>query len=146
MLRLQKAIVAEILAHAEAGAPHEVVGLVWADAQGVQMVEQLRNTHADPERYYNTDPAEILSAYRRMEAAGGLPVAFYHSHPSGRADPSETDMQGAMNAGLHYLIAYPEAIVDEAQRKPGYVRQWILSAWQCVEMHLLLEDTYEVTP
>ena len=139
MLRLQKATVATILREAEAGVPHEVVGFVWA-AKGVQYVELLNNAHPDPNQYYDVDPVEMMRAYRKMELAEGWPVAFYHSHPGGKSDPSEQDMLGAMNVGLHYLIAYPWSLDQDRSNEPV----WRLSAWRCLEMQVLVQEEYEV--
>jgi proteasome lid subunit RPN8/RPN11 len=139
MLRLQKATVADILREAEAGVPHEVVGFVWA-AKGVQHVEPLRNTHPDPNQYYSVDDLELTRVYRKMDQAEGWPVGFYHSHPGGKPDPSEQDMIGAMNVGMHYLIAYPDYFCPDGMCEPV----WRLSVWHCIEMQVLVSDDYEV--
>jgi hypothetical protein len=55
-------------------------------------------------------------------------------------------MQGAFNVGMYYLIAYPEETVDEAQQRSGYVRQWLLGAWECIEMGVLVSADYLEVP
>jgi desampylase len=145
MLRLQKATVAAILREAEATPTVEVCGLVWASKAGEQTVVPLRNSHKEPERYYDIDPAELLAAYRRMEEAEGAPLAFYHSHPNGTPDPSEADMMGAMNTGMHYLIAYPWRRDDMVLPGEPCEPVWRLSTWECIMMQVLVEDQYEVS-
>ena len=149
MLRLQKATVREILRWASQHPELEVCGLVWASERpGAfrQTVWPLPNVHPDPRQYYRTAPKDVREAFDAMDQQGGTPLAWYHSHPSGKPDPSETDMAGAFNVGMHYLIAYPEAVVDEAQHRPGYVRQWMLSAWECLETGLLVGADYLEVP
>lgn len=141
MLHLQKATVATILRWASAYPNVEVCGLVWAAGSG-QIVHPLRNMHPEPGKYYRTAPKDVREAFDAMDREGGSPLAWYHSHPSGKPDPSETDMAGAFDTAMYYLIAYPEAMVDEAQQRPGYVRQWTLSAWECLEPGLLLSADY----
>jgi proteasome lid subunit RPN8/RPN11 len=137
MLRLQKATVAAILRHAEAHPTQEVCGLVWANARA-QVVRALTNVHPHPARYYRVAPKDLREAYDVMDADGGEPIAFYHSHPSGKRDPSEEDMLGAFNAGMHYLIAYPDTVNGRAQ--------WNLTAWECLSPQILVEEQYEVAP
>ncbi len=147
MLRLQKATVRDILAEAEASPTVEVCGLVWR-AKGGETVYSLRNIHKDPERYYAVDPADMMVAYRRMDEEDGVPLAFYHSHPGGKPDPSEQDMAGALNVDLHYLIAYPWVPEFEKDQAAFYGAQgpvWRLSAWECISMQILIQDNYEVT-
>lgn len=132
MLRLQKATTRTILRWAAQHPQVEVCGLVWASERG-QTVHPLRNVHTDPARYYATDPRDVRDAFAAMDREHGEPLAWYHSHPGGKWDPSETDMDGAFNTGMYYLIAYPKA------------PEWQLSAWECIEPGILLSaDWLEV--
>lgn len=104
----------------------EVCGMVWA-RDDVQTVWGLRNVHPEPTKYWRVAPADLREAYRIMDDTSGSPIAFYHSHPSGRRDPSEEDMQGALNVGLLYVIAYPVGL------------EWELSEWECIAPQVLVE-------
>jgi desampylase len=109
----------------------EICGMVWQHLEsGVQTVWALQNTHSDPSRYYAIDHLELQDAFRMMEKANSVQLAFYHSHPGGKPDPSEADMEGALNVGLHYLILYPQDGNEE----------WGISAWDCIEMGILVGD------
>jgi desampylase len=135
------------LIRAGASAPHEeVCGLVWGNRDG-QRVVPLRNTHPDPSKYYSVEAGDLQRAYEAMDHAGGEPLAFYHSHPSGRSDPSETDMQGAFNVGMYYLILYPETQDLMARQyvvKVGMVTTWKMSAWECIEPGILVAAEWTV--
>lgn len=145
MLRLQKATVVEILRWAQSYPAIEVCGFLWAVGDR-QVVVPLRNTHPDPARYYSVDERELTEAYRLMDRRGGEPLAFYHSHPGGKPDPSEQDMLGALNTGLHYLIAYPWMRDDVVLPGEPDLPVWRLSVWECIGMQILVEDKYEVLP
>lgn len=148
MLRLQQATVIEVLRWAQAHPTLEVCGFVWCLGEQ-QVVNPLRNTHPDPTRYYSVDARELAEVYRVMDQRGGEPLAFYHSHPGGKPDPSEQDMLGAMNVGMHYLIVYPwepQFSKDQAAFHGAEGPIWRLSAWECIGMQILVEDQYEVIP
>jgi proteasome lid subunit RPN8/RPN11 len=110
----------------------EICGMIWQHPSGMQTVWSLSNMHSQPDRFYTIDPAELKRGYEAMDSAGCTLLAFYHSHPSGKPDPSETDMQGALNEGVHYLIVYPVA------------GEWRVSAWECIEMGVLVGDEVRV--
>lgn len=148
MLRLQKATLAAVKAYAEAEHDREVCGLVWATGAGVQTVHPLPNVHSDPVHYYRTAPKDVRHAFDLMDREGAEPLAWYHSHPGGKADPSEEDSLGAFNIGMHYLIAYPE----KARLLAGdgtflnEHRMWEVSAWECLDAGVLVQADYIVTP
>ena len=151
MLRLLTTTVAALIAEASASPDREVCGLVWASADwpgdgAVEHVRPLRNVHPDPAKYYRVSTSDLREAYREMDDLDGEPVAWYHSHPSGKSDPSETDMQGAMDPGMHYLILYPEFEELKASlgQVIGRVSHWQVSAWECLEPGLLLQADFEV--
>lgn len=144
MLRLQKSTVATILRWASRHHQVEVCGLVWATERG-QTVHPLPNEHPEPEKYYRTAPKDVRAAFGIMDQEGGKPLAWYHSHPSGKPDPSEADMQGAFNVGMYYLIAYPWSPDHLLPGEPGEP-VWRLSVYECIAIGVLLESEYEVVP
>jgi proteasome lid subunit RPN8/RPN11 len=138
MLTLTKDAVINILRWAEQHADVEVTGFV-AEGPAGQRVQPMTNVASHPDRFYDWDPIEMMKRYGEMDGADERPVAIYHSHPSGRREPSETDMQGALNVGLHYVIAYPNYL---HHHDDGPV--WRLSVWECIDMGILVESEYEV--
>lgn len=153
MLRLQKATVADILTHAAQATGLEVVGLVWQTSgpndAPVQVVRRLRNVHSQPDKYYSVSPAELMRAYRDMDQEGGEPLAFYHSHPGGKPDPSEEDMLGAMNVGMHYLIAHPTRTEMKVMGRADPIVvtgiPWRLSAWECISPQILVGAELDIS-
>lgn len=111
-----------------AGAPAEVCGVLVgdrardADSEGEGVTEAdaadrvaeavpVANVADDPERLYELDPAETVAAIEDAEARGRDVIGFYHSHPRGPVEPSETDRERATWTGSVYAIVAPEEIV-----------------------------------
>lgn len=93
---------------ARTGAPEEVVG-VLAGSHGVAESTVSRayraNNAADrPTARYEIEPSEAVELLERIDAAGLECVGFYHSHPTGPAEPSETDARLAAWPGYSYVV------------------------------------------
>ena len=109
--------------------PHvEVCGMVADSGRVIPM----KNESSQPDTQYQWGVEEMRAQFWEMDKRHEEPVAFYHSHPSGKPDPSEVDMIGALNAGMIYLIAY--------QGDAG----WTLSAWLCLEPGILVGEPLDV--
>lgn len=101
-----------------AGAATEVCGVLVGDgasdadaADRVAEAVPVANVAADPERFYELDPAETVATIEDAESRGRDVIGFYHSHPRGPAEPSETDRDRATWTGYVYAIVAPEEIV-----------------------------------
>lgn len=110
MLRIPRAVLEAILAHARAAAPEEACGILAGRAEGASRVVAqaipVRNAHEEPRVGYRLDPEEQLRAILRIEDDPSLElVGFYHSHPQGPAAFSATDRAEASWPGASYLLA-----------------------------------------
>jgi desampylase len=54
---------------------------------------------------FEIDPAAHIALLRAVRGTGRAIVGCYHSHPNGRAEPSERDRAGASETGFVWLIA-----------------------------------------
>jgi proteasome lid subunit RPN8/RPN11 len=108
MLRLDPGVREEVVDHAREGAPAEVCGVLGgrydASASTATTARRAENVAATPRTRYELDPAEQLRLLDEIEEAGDDVVGFYHSHPAGPADPSETDAAQATWEGYSYVI------------------------------------------
>lgn len=153
MLKLQAVTVAAILRMASRYPDIEVCGLVWGSERLGQVTHPLPNVHSDPGKYYRTAPKDVREAFAIMDEEKGELIAWYHSHPGGKPDPSEEDMRGAFNVGLHYLIAYPWYADTEIRSWGSDVpvrtdrdSVWRISTWECIAVGVLVESEYEIIP
>ncbi len=94
---------AEIIAHARAGCPEEVCGIIAGTAEEGAMLYRGRNTSAAPAVAYELDD-ETLAKQIEFEDAGLAMAAIYHSHPRGPQTPSSTDVERAFYPDSVYLI------------------------------------------
>ncbi len=130
-----------LLGHLTAAALLEGVGLLGGRDDGATVRAEAfypgSNVDASPTRY-TMEPAEVLAAFRAMEAAGGRLVAIVHSHPSSPPIPSVTDLVEAR---------YPDAfllIVGLAGAEP-LARCWRLipgrnaGSWEAAESRVVVE-------
>lgn len=96
-----------IVTHLAAVLPNEGVGLVATVTTGDEerAVAFFPGTNLDhsPTRY-TMDPAEVLAAFRVMDANGWRLGAIAHSHASSGPSPSATDLQEAYYPDAFMLI------------------------------------------
>ncbi|CAN5724964.1 hypothetical protein BH23GEM9_BH23GEM9_13100 [soil metagenome] len=105
--------------HAVALAPAEccggLIGAISRERIDVRGLVPLRNVADDPARYL-IEADTVLRLERHATATGRHVVGFYHSHPCGSAEPSDTDLDLA-SPGYVYVIV---------QSSSGAVRGWRL--------------------
>ncbi|MHB8605842.1 MAG: M67 family metallopeptidase [Thermoplasmatota archaeon] len=128
MLRIPRAVVEDIVAHAREGRPNEVCGMLVGaregegagggagrvegprEGRGVRRVVRhfrVANVHARPVGEYLLDAKEQLRITLLAEDELGLEVVgFYHSHPAGPPRLSATDAARASWPGASYFLVW----------------------------------------
>jgi proteasome lid subunit RPN8/RPN11 len=112
-LELPDAVRRRIVDHARTGAPGEVVGVLAGRHEEPSRVDRAyRATNAAdrPEVRYEIEPTEELELLERIDESGLDVVGFYHSHPRGPLEPSDTDARLAAWPGYSYVIV---SLADE---------------------------------
>ena len=105
MLRIDRAIYDEIIAHARRDHPDEACGVVAGPA-GSDRAERfvlMLNAARSP-TFYEFDSGDLLQLYREMDANDEEPVVIYHSHTATEAYPSRTDISYASEPNAHYVL------------------------------------------
>lgn len=118
VVRLDRRLAEEMIAHARQGAPEEVCGIL-AGAEGhLTRLYRMRNVADNPVVTYHMDPHEQLRVFQEIEDDRGWEIAgIYHSHPASPAYPSPTDMRLAFYPDAVYFIvslARPDAPIIRA--------------------------------
>jgi len=138
-VRVRRAVVDAIVAHARREHPRECCGLLVGDAHETIEAVAVSNVADDPLRQYVVSPAEHLAEIRRCRersrAGATLDViGAYHSHPHSPAQPSPTDLERACRDFL-FVIAGPVSEAAGIQ-----VRGYRLSEIEFEEVQLLVVD------
>ncbi|WP_082443444.1 MULTISPECIES: Mov34/MPN/PAD-1 family protein [unclassified Sphingomonas] len=92
------------LLRAAAESAVEICGILRGQDGRVLIAELTRNVADDPARHFEIDPAALFTALRDARRGGLAVLGWYHSHPSGSADPSATDAAQAAADGALWLI------------------------------------------
>jgi proteasome lid subunit RPN8/RPN11 len=129
-LRITKAAVDAIVAHAREAAPDECCGLLIGSPTRIEQAHRARNLHASPSRFL-IDPQDHFAAIRAARAAGRAVVGVYHSHPSTPPEPSATDLAEATYAEYLYAIV-------SVRTEPAELRLFRLEAAEFVEESLVV--------
>jgi proteasome lid subunit RPN8/RPN11 len=106
-MRISKALLDEVVAHALEDPANEVCGLIAVTDDGERTatgVLRATNIHASPMKF-EIDPMELLALHNRIEEQGQVLGAIYHSHVRSPPYPSQTDVNFARSwPGIEWLI------------------------------------------
>jgi proteasome lid subunit RPN8/RPN11 len=132
-MRISRALLDEVIAHARAEAPNECVGMVASRDGEAVAVHRAANKAASPLRY-EIDGMEQYRIQSAIEDAGLELGAIYHSHTRSAPEPSQTDIN---------LAFYPEAlyvIVGLKDADAAEVRAWNIVDGKVSEAQLEVVD------
>lgn len=110
-LLIPRAIYDAILAHARAGKPAEVCGLLRGRDGVITGILPAANAAPNPITDYEVEASALLIQFEWEEAGDEL-IAIYHSHPADPAYPSASDAIQAYYPDSVYLIC---SLLDDAQ-------------------------------
>jgi proteasome lid subunit RPN8/RPN11 len=92
-----------IVSHAKESVPREACGLVIGHDGLVTDIITMKNLSPNSD-HFRMDPLEQLGVFQRLEKEQKELMAIYHSHPSGPAYPSNTDIDEFYYPGVISLI------------------------------------------
>jgi len=93
-VKISRALVDEMVAHAREDLPNECCGMIGGRDGVATSVVRVENAAASPLRY-EMDPQGQFDALKRIEDGGDELVGIYHSHTRSAAYPSQTDVNEA---------------------------------------------------
>jgi len=109
-IHVPPAVLAELRRAAADCAPAECCGILLGDADAISAAVPARNVHPTPATHFEIDPQALVEAYRGARAGGPQVAGYYHSHPSGSAEPSATDQAMAHGDGKVWAIIGRDAV------------------------------------
>jgi [CysO sulfur-carrier protein]-S-L-cysteine hydrolase len=106
-MKISKALLDEVVAHALEDPANEVCGLIAVTDDGERTatgVLRATNIHHSPMKF-EIDPMELLALHNKIEDQGQALGAIYHSHVRSPPYPSQTDVNFARSwPGIEWLI------------------------------------------
>ena len=103
-MRIARALLDEIVAHAVRDAPNECCGVIAGRDGTASAVHATENVVASPFRF-EIDGLALIGLIDRFEADGDELAAIYHSHTRSDPYPSQTDLNfAALWPGVEWLI------------------------------------------
>jgi proteasome lid subunit RPN8/RPN11 len=103
-IELPRALVNQILHHAQATPDLEVCGLVGAKDGLPHSCHPVANAAAAPQTRFQLDPQGQIDAMRQIRDSGEALFAIFHSHPAAPAEPSPADLAEAAYPDALYLV------------------------------------------
>jgi proteasome lid subunit RPN8/RPN11 len=104
MLRFPRSVFDTLLAEAAKTHPEECCGILLGTGTHIDRAAPAANVHPDPARHFEIDPQALIDAHRGARAGGPEVIGYYHSHPTGNAEPSATDRAQAAHDGSVWAI------------------------------------------
>ena len=102
VLKLKSSHWQEMYRHVAARIPLEACGLLAGKQDEVEAVLKVHNAEQSPVRF-RMDPQEQYNAFEWIDANGLDLIGIYHSHPSGPALASPTDIAEAAYDVVHVI-------------------------------------------
>jgi desampylase len=110
VVELTSGTIATLLEEARLAHPRECCGLLLGKGDRVALAQPAANVHPEPMRHFEIDPKALISAHRAARVGGLDVLGYYHSHPSGRAQPSASDQSAASGDGRVWAIVAGGAV------------------------------------
>ncbi len=103
-IHIPRKITNQLLHLAQISPELEVCGLVGSKNGLPSSCYPVKNTAKHPQRRFQLDAGQQISAMAKMRDQGEQLFAIYHSHPSSPATPSSADLEQASYPEALYLI------------------------------------------
>ncbi len=137
---MRKSTLEAIKAHAAAEMPREACGFVVATGPKKVGTVKARNIAGDPRTHFRIAPEDFLAAEKL-----GTITHVYHTHPNGRAIPSDADRAACQAVDIPFLIvAFPVdehvVIKPDGWVAPLYGREFVHGVHDC---YAFVRDYYK---
>jgi proteasome lid subunit RPN8/RPN11 len=109
VLKLPRAYVDEMIAHARENAPNECCGIIAGNSGKATKLYRAKNAAESPYRY-EVDTRDLVRINNDIQDNNWDFLVIYHSHTGTEAYPSETDRRLAFYPDAYYVLV---SLMDE---------------------------------
>lgn len=120
-IELTRAVIERVLSESAQAFPEEACGLLLGVADRIEQAIPTDNVHPSPRTHFEIDPQALVDAHRTARGGGPQVLGYYHSHPSGPAEPSATDRAFANGDGQVWAIAGEGGVTFWRDDEGGFV-------------------------
>jgi proteasome lid subunit RPN8/RPN11 len=120
-IRVSRPVMEALLSEAARSAPDECCGVLFGHDGLIEGAKPAANVADDPRRRFEIEPQSLVDAHRASRAGGPQVLGYYHSHPSGPAEPSATDRAQAAHDGSIWAIVGTSAVTFWRDEEAGFV-------------------------
>ena len=99
--------------------PLECCGLLLGTREEVSAIKLTANVADQPAVTFEIDPSQLIAAQKAERQGDAQLTGYFHSHPGGKAEPSETDAQMALPDGRIWMIIAGENITAWRAQENG---------------------------
>ena len=133
-LHVAPAAYAELVRTAVLALPHECVGALLGRQTHVVETVPVQGRLPSPCRF-DAAPAGLMEAEQRARGMGREIVAYFHSHPTCEARPSQADLASQLWPDLppHYHVIVSQQDAGRPVIQPFYIRD---GRWEAVPLVL----------
>ncbi len=101
----------DALVAAAAATPHvEVCGLLFGTQDWINDLSITRNVAIVPSSSFEIDAAALVAAHRSARNGGPRITGYFHSHPNGACEPSQTDAESMTGDGSIWAIVAADRV------------------------------------
>ncbi len=116
-LMITTGLIEKMRAHALSCFPEEACGILGGNGNHVNYVLPITNELHSPDRF-RMAPEEQFKAFMWLEQISLQMLGYYHSHPSGPAYPSKTDLRQFSYPGVVLVLLSPK---DSTWQIKGFI-------------------------
>lgn len=120
-IEVTSGVMATLLAEAERASPRECCGLLLGSTGRIDRAVPTANVHPEPGRHFEIDPAALIAAHKAARGGGPGLIGYYHSHPTGLAEPSATDRARAAGDNRVWAIIGRHEVTFWKDMSEGFV-------------------------
>jgi proteasome lid subunit RPN8/RPN11 len=103
-VKVTSGAIATLVGQSLRGRTVEVCGLLLGRGELIEQALPCANVHPDPARHFELDPAALIAAHKAARMGGPEVLGYFHSHPTGLAEPSAEDQACASGDGRIWAI------------------------------------------
>jgi proteasome lid subunit RPN8/RPN11 len=120
-IALGRHLISDLLREAELTSPAEACGILLGHGGRIEQVVPTGNVHPTPRTHFEIDPQALIDAHRAARQGGPEVLGYYHSHPTGPAEPSATDRAMAAGDGRVWAIVGAGDVTFWRDDRHGFV-------------------------